>query len=307
MLASGAILDYGSIRQFASKHDKYRYDDVDRWSTSLTEQRYWARELVRVFAQAFHFARSGRKRGLKCFKSATCLAEFDQAFDEERDRRMLWRVGFELRWIESLLKSARPEIRDLRRALAFFEDQKIARGVEKVSDGITHRPVFLIRSLLRQLPAFYLSDCAAKFGALMPPEQFCQIMAASYVSRRDMRMTPARIARARNFQKCYQRLIAKAGPYEQMLKTIVERSAVINHPHRMTGDGLIWIVDEVIKMKDKLTRDELQAAMDAFIESQVLIPGRWRPIAPEELEGNSLKSRLLRAIQEDLEECKETV
>ena len=32
MLASGAILDYGSIRQFAAKHDKYRYDDVDRWT-----------------------------------------------------------------------------------------------------------------------------------------------------------------------------------------------------------------------------------------------------------------------------------
>jgi hypothetical protein len=55
MLASGAILDYGSIRQFAAKHDKYRYDDVDRWSSSLTEQRFWARELVRAFAQAFHF------------------------------------------------------------------------------------------------------------------------------------------------------------------------------------------------------------------------------------------------------------
>jgi len=26
--------DYGSIRQFAAKHDKYRYDDVDRFSSS---------------------------------------------------------------------------------------------------------------------------------------------------------------------------------------------------------------------------------------------------------------------------------
>jgi uncharacterized protein YdiU (UPF0061 family) len=307
MLASGAILDYGSIRQFAAKHDKYRYDDVDRWSTSLKEQRFWARELVRAFAQAFHFARTGRKRGLKHFRTATCLHEFDRAFDEERDRRMLWRVGFEPKQIETLLKTAQAEIRDLRRALAFFEDQKVARGIEKLSDGITHRPVFLIRSLLRQLPEFYAAQGAGQFGAMMPPEQFCKIMAASYVSRRDMRMTPARAAKARNFQKCYQRLIRRAGPYEQVLKTIVERSAVINHPHRMTGDAMIWIVDEVIQMKGKLPRGELQAAMDAFIESQVLIPGRWKPIAPEGLEGNSLKSRLLRAIQNDLEECKETV
>lgn len=307
MLASGAILDYGSIRQFAAKHDKYRYDDVDRWSTSLTEQRYWARELVRVFAQAFNFARTRKKRGLKNFRQASCLREFDDAFDEERDRRMLWRVGFAQDQIDDLLKTAQAEIRDLRRALAFFEDQKVARGIEKVSDGVTHRPVFLIRSLLRSLPSYYASDCAARFGALMPPEQFCKMMAASYVSRRDLRMTPTRIALSRNFQKCYQRLIAKAGPYEEVLKSVVERAAVINHAHRMTGDGLIWIVDEVIKMKDKLPGDELQGAMDAFIESQVLVPGGWRPINPDDLQGNSLKSRLLRAIQEDLEECKETV
>ena len=62
MLASGAILDYGSIRQFAAKHDKYRYDDVDRFSSTLSEQKFWARELVKVFAQAAHFARTGRKR-----------------------------------------------------------------------------------------------------------------------------------------------------------------------------------------------------------------------------------------------------
>jgi hypothetical protein len=141
----------------------------------------------------------------------------------------------------------------------------------------------------------------------MPADRFCKIMAASYVSRRDLRMTPARAAKVRNFQKCYQRLIAAAGPYEQVLSTLAERTAVINHPHRMTGDGMIWIVEQILKTKDKIPRDELQAAMDAFIESQVLIPGLWRPLGPDELVGNSLKARLLRAIQEDLETCKETV
>src|SRR6185436_20952820 len=73
MLAYGAILDYGSIRQFACKHDKYRYDDVDRFSTTLTEQRFWARELVKVFAQAAHFIETGRKLNLRRFKRARCL------------------------------------------------------------------------------------------------------------------------------------------------------------------------------------------------------------------------------------------
>ena len=311
MLASGAILDYGSIRQFAAKHDKYRYDDVDRFSSSLTEQRYWAREIVKVFAQAFDFALRGRRKNLRSFKQHPGLRAFDDAFGRERDQRLLWRIGFTPQQTRRLMMGARDEIRDLRRALAFFEDQKVARGMEKTSDGITHRPVFLIRNLLRRLPAYYASECASQRGAEMPADEFCRIMAATYASRRDLRMTAARVAKSRNFQKCYQRLLAKAATrgsdYAHVLKSIGERSAVINHQHRMTGNAIVAVVEEVIAYKDKLDRDELQAAMDAFVESQVLIPGRWKPIAAEDLAGNTLRSRLLKAIQDNLEECKETV
>jgi hypothetical protein len=68
MLASGAILDYGSIRQFAAKHDKYRYNDVDRYSASLAEQRGWARSLVQVFAQTMAFVQSGVKENSEQFQ-----------------------------------------------------------------------------------------------------------------------------------------------------------------------------------------------------------------------------------------------
>jgi hypothetical protein len=70
MLASGAVLDYGSIRQFAAKHDKYRFKDVDRYSASLAEQRRWARTLVQVFAQAMDFIETGEKKTLDSFKNA---------------------------------------------------------------------------------------------------------------------------------------------------------------------------------------------------------------------------------------------
>jgi uncharacterized protein YdiU (UPF0061 family) len=307
MLASGAILDYGSIRQFAAKHDKYRYDDVDRFSTTLTEQRYWARQLVQVFAQAVHFARTGRKHNLRRFKDARCLKQFDAFFEREREWRTLWRLGFTPQQIDTLRERGRSEIGDLRRALSFFEDLKVARGMEKTSDGITHQPVFLIRNLLRELPAFYLNECDAKLGAMMEPEAFCQTMAASYASKRDLKLTDTRVARAKNFQKCYQRLIAAAGDYEQVLRQIAKRSAVINHEHRMTGNGVIHVVNEIVAMKDDIRRSELQAAMDSFIESQVLIPGEWRPITEQDLQGTSARARLLRSMQDELEDCKETL
>jgi hypothetical protein len=307
MLASGAILDYGSIRQFAAKHSKYRYDDIDRFSTTLTEQKFWARELVKVFAQAFDFALTGRKRNLRHFKNARCLRHFDGWFEIEREWRTLWRLGFSPQQIDTLRRRGRREIGDLRRALSFFEEIKVARGMERLSDGITHRPVFLIRNLLRELPAHYMDECNSRAGALMEPRRFYETMAASYASRRDLRLTSTRIARAANFQKCYHRLIDAAGFYPEVLTGVRSRAAVINYEHRITGNGVIDAVGKLVALRDDVRPSQLQAAVDRFIESQVLIPEHWRPIDASELADDSSRGRLLRAMQAQVEECNETV
>ena len=311
MLASGAILDYGSIRQFAAKHDKYRFKDVDRFSASLREQRRWARLLVQVFAQAMDFMESGKKKNLRRFTEAKCLRVFDQAFDAERDYRVLWRIGFTPEQIEHLTQNAQAQIKEFHRALSYFEDLKISRGIEKVFDGFTHKPVFLIRNLLRLLPAYYVAQAISKVDeetAYMPDDIFCQFMAASYVPKRDLELTPSRVSHIRNFQECYLKLLlATAQPLDVVLKTIQERSAVINHRHRITGDAVTFIVEEIIEMKGKIKIEGLQDALDAFIESQVLIPGKWRPVPSDQLEQHTLKGRLLNKIQENLEEYKESI
>jgi uncharacterized protein YdiU (UPF0061 family) len=311
MLASGAVLDYGSIRQFAAKHDKYRFKDVDRYSASLAEQRRWARTLVQVFAQAMNFIETGTKKRLDQFKEAKCLTVFDKAFACERDRRMLWRIGFTPEQICYLLKNAGPQIRDFDRSLSYFEDRKVSKGIEKLPDGFTHSPVFLIRNLLRHLPAYYVAQSITRAGdesAYMPEEIFLRTMAASYVGRKDLKLTPASSAHVTNFQACYLRLVAAlGGPMEMVLKTLQERSAIINHRHRITGDAVTWIIEEVIAMKNKIKIDGLQDAIEAFIDSQVLIPGKWQPVPPETLQSNTLKSRLLQKIQENLEAYKESI
>ena len=311
MLASGAILDYGSIRQFAAKHDKYRFKDVDRYSASLSEQRHWARMIVKVFAQAIDFVQTGVKKTLRTFKAAECLKVFDLAFETERERRMLWRIGFTPEQIDHLMVKAPKEIDDFDKAISYFEDRKVLKGIEKLPDGFTHNPVFLIRNLLRILPSYFV---AQKIGrpddrsAYMPNEIFCKIMAASYVVKRDLELTPARIAYVQSFQESYLKLIAALGePFDDVLKSIQERSAVINHRHRLTGDAMVFIIEEVIAMKGKLKIDGLQEALDAFIDSQVLIPGKWQPVQLEQLKPDTLKSRLLNKIQANLEEYKESI
>jgi len=311
MLASGAILDYGSIRQFAAKHDKYRYNDVDRYSASLAEQRGWARSLVQVFAQTMAFIQSGVKENLNNFKSAGCLRVFDVAFQNERDQRLLWRIGFTSEQISYLMSNARKEIRDFERSLRYFEDRKVKKGIEKLPDGLTHSPVFLIRNLLRLLPAYYVAQTISRAddaSAYMPDDIFCRIMAASYAGNRDLKPTPSTASHVQRFQECYLRLVAAlGGPFDLVLKTLQDRSAVINHRHRITGDAVTWIIEEVIAMKSKIKVDGLQEALDAFIDSQVLIPGKWQPVPPEQLKSNTLKSQLLQKIHENLETYKESI
>jgi uncharacterized protein YdiU (UPF0061 family) len=311
MLASGAILDYGSIRQFAAKHDKYRYNDVDRYSASLAEQRGWARSLVQVFAQTMAFVESGVKENLNNFKNAACLRVFDAAFENERDQRLLWRIGFTPEQIAYLMNNARQEIRDFDRSLRYFEDRKVKKGIVKLPDGFTHSPVFLIRNLLRLLPAYYVAQTITRAddtSAYMPEEIFCRIMAASYISKRDLKPTASTGSHVEDFQHCYLRLVAAlGGPFDLVLKTLQERSAVINHRHRITGDAVTWIIEEVITMRNKIRIDGLQEALDAFIDSQVLIPGKWHPVPAEQLKSNTLKSQLLQKIHENLEMYKESI
>jgi hypothetical protein len=103
-------------------------------------------------------------------------------------------------------------------------------------------------------------------------------------------------------------LIAALGkPFDEVLKTIQERSAVINHRHRITGDAMVFIIEECLAMKDRMRVKGLQEALDAFIDSQVLIPGKWQPVSPEQLKENTLKSQLLMKIKENLEQYKESI
>jgi uncharacterized protein YdiU (UPF0061 family) len=311
MLASGAVLDYGSIRQFAAKHDKYRYLDVDRYSASLAEQRGWARTIIQVFAQAMSFIQSGVKENLNNFKNAASLRVFDETFARERDQRMLWRIGFTPEQTQYLMNNAQKEIRDFDRSLSYFEDRKVTKGIEKLPDGFTHNPVFLIRNLLRLLPAYYVAQTTTRVddtSAYMPDEIFCRIMAASYVGKNDLKPTATISAHVTDFQECYLRLVAAlGGPFDMVLKTLQERSAIINHRHRITGDAVTWIIEEVIAMKGKIRIDGLQEAIDAFIDSQVLIPGKWQPVPQEKLNSNTLKSQLLQKIQQNLETYKESI
>lgn len=320
MLASGGILDYGSIRRFTAKHNKYRYEDVDRFSTCLTEQKYWARNMIQTFAQVVDFVATKEKKNLKNFEQHPSLALFDECFQEERQKALLFKMGFTEEQIIRIRKHHNDKIEAFRKVLDYFEDLKTSEGEQKVPDGIDHPPIFLVRNIIRELPLYLLknfkphvpqdgSESDGLKWSIMPVEEFCQIMAASYVNQEDLTLTDRRKLKALEFQELYRSLISAVDTHneEATLKSIAKRSSIINYTYRSTGDGLTWIVNEAIEAKDQMKQQEIQEAIDRFIGSQILVPGKWKPIREEELKGPSTKARLLRKMQENLELYKETI
>ena len=61
MLIDAGIIDYGSIRQFGLRHDEYRYDDVERFSTNLNEQNRKLGFIIQTFAQLVDFLQNKTK------------------------------------------------------------------------------------------------------------------------------------------------------------------------------------------------------------------------------------------------------
>jgi len=308
MLADGALLDYGSIRQFAAKHNKYRYEDVDRFSASLTEQKLWAKKIIQNFAQAIDFIDTKEKKSLNDFDNHESLQTFDKLFEEERQRQMLYRIGFTKDQIDEIIKKHRDIVFEFSKTLHYFEEIKTSKGEQKVPDGINHPPVFLIRHLLKELPSYILEHWNIERWPIMPVKHFCEIMAASYVQKKDLMLKPSREKKALKFQELYRDLIYSidSNP-NKILKNIAERSAVINYEYRSTGDGLTWIVQEILASKNRIDWQDLHDVLERFIQSQVLVPGKWNPIDPEELKGNSVQARHLRKIQKNLEFFKETI
>ncbi|HPG28089.1 MAG TPA: hypothetical protein PLW10_20820, partial [Myxococcota bacterium] len=95
ILTDGSILDYGSVRQFGLFHHEYRFEDMDRMSTSICEQRRKARDLVRRFVQIRDLLLTGTLPALSSLRGDPLLARFDAEFEAHRRRLFLRQVGLE--------------------------------------------------------------------------------------------------------------------------------------------------------------------------------------------------------------------
>ena len=303
----GGIIDYGSVRQFGLYHHEYRYDDVQRWSTSIKEQKQKARYIVQTFAQIVDYIKNEKKKSIEDYKSHHSVHSFDKRFFDYKNRNILRKIGFPQRYTDFLLENCKKDIEDFRNDFSYFEMAKSSKGPQKVPDGINWNAIFCMRDILRELPQIYLSRGLTN---LISEAEFIDIIKSSYATKADLKRSLRRDLKIRSFQKNYTKLINKVATKfklapEKVLLDVSMRSSVINKYDRVTGDSITTIVQKIMNQKPKLTPDEVLVVLREFTAYQNLNPDKDRKISNFEAEKE--QSRLVKGMLQIVREFRDGI
>lgn len=271
VLANAGIIDYGSIRQFGLRHDQYRYDDVERFSTNLNEQRGKARFTVQVFAQAVEFLESGRKDNLEKFSNCEANRIFDREFDLEIRREFLAQLGLEISDIETALNGPQKRaVESLYSSFLKLETIKTKAGTRKLPDGVNRPAVFNLRKLLRELPDVAFDE--NRVWKAPDAATVLELMRTSFAKRTDLKLRGSLKPKIDIFVKNYIDFMSSVlgeKPHPAKLRSWRQRSRQKNFEGRITGNGSEYLVEEIVRSRKRgVTLDDLRQAIELFIASQ---------------------------------------
>ena len=286
ILTDGSILDYGSVRQFGLFHRDYRFEDVDRFSTSLTEQRRKARQIVQRFAQVRDLLLSGRLSPLSKFRNDPTLARFDRVFDQECRRLFLHQIGFEPEQVAEWVEQPPDALRELMRIHRRFEKCRSSRGLHRVPDGLSWNAIYCMRDVLRELPQRLLEEMD-QGASRIDSAAFLELALSDYASPADCRATAYRHREALAYQRLYCEVLSAAAHSEgrdlsQLLIALAPRAVSRNPYARMTGDGFAHASKQLAKHCGNLSADEVYRLIEAFADVRDATPG-VEPRSPRDL------------------------
>lgn len=272
VLMDGSMIDFGSIRQFGLFHSEYRYDDDDRYSTSIAEQKRKVRDTVQTFAQLVDYLINKEKKSAKLFKESKWTHKFDKLFYEHKQKNLLYKLGFSKESQELLFKKAKPEVDALLGPFSYFERCKSKEGLQKVADGINWNAIYCMRDILRELPQLYLSRSES-----IERDEFIEIIKSFYANKEDLVANSYRDKKIDEFQEAYWKLVKKASKLnfegaDTTLLNMTMRSSIINKIDRVTGDSISEIVQKVMDLKPKIKPCQLFEVLRDFADIQDLRP-----------------------------------
>lgn len=274
ILMDGGIIDYGSIRQFGLFHYEYRYDDVERFSTSIIEQKSKAKYMIQTFIQAIDFIKSSEKKPLQDFANHQLLTRFDETFEEQKNLNILKKIGLSEKRSKQVLRREKQLVEDFRKTFSYFEKAKTKAGEMEISDGKTWDAVFNMRNILRELPQIILAE-----DRLLEPDEFLEVIQSCFALPEDLELNSYRRAKIADFQKNYCEILNKTSrifqeDYQETLLHVIARSQVINKPNRLTGDAVTHIVEYIMQNRKTLNADTLYDVLQDLVNTQNLDPER---------------------------------
>ena len=321
ILARAGIIDYGSVRLFGLRHDQYRYNDEDRYSTNLNEQRAKAKLTVQIFIQMVDYLNTSEKKPLSHYNQHPLLKKFDCVFEHEIHSYFLKQLGLKPTWIKKVMDQKPRLLKSLYGSYVKLESMKVKRKLRKTVDGVNRPPKFNLRNLIRELPQHLREK-----GHPIETQQLFEMILSSHVTRVDKRLTAPIRRHIDNFQSDYLALLdviihsTKGHPIDDLnkkkshiLQDIAERASIYNRPDRVTGNALIIIVETLLKSKKRgLKHMELQSIIDMFIAKQSFGPrgrqGHLQLISSKQGKSLSKKeSRLMKRVLNILQDHSEDI
>jgi len=276
ILANGGIIDYGSVRQFGLFHHEYRYDDVDRMSTNIPEQRVKARYIVQNFAQLADYLIRGRKRPIKHFRNDPALKLFDRNFQKVLHSLLLSKLGFGEKETEYLIQNHPGLVLRFKKIHSYFEKAKSSRGTYQIEDGITCDAIFCMGDLHRKLSQEYFRQVTENGTASphVPARDFIEMMKSSYAKHHDLRLNRGRRERVKEFQRLYFKMIRvsakrfRSGDLKKAFWSLSMRASVKNPENRLTGDGVLSVTSSLIRNQKTLDFEQRQQVILHLVEFQ---------------------------------------
>jgi hypothetical protein len=261
-----AILDYGSIRQFGLFHKEYRYDDIERFSTNILEQKQKARYIVQTFAQITDYLENGKKRPISDFDRDPALKQFDEHFDKYKKLFLLRKIGMSDRCQSFLMECSDKLVSEFQKEFEYFERLQSQIGVYKVEDGITSNAIFSMRDFLREYPKVLLSHFQA-----VETHELINMIQSSYATEEDLNLTEEIHQHATALQNRYLEIIKTLATYSRQTinRTLLEitmRSALLNRFDQITGNGILRATESILK--NEPGNKKIQLLVDEFIHFQ---------------------------------------
>lgn len=298
VLANAGIIDYGSIRQFGLRYDQYRYDDIDRFSTNLNEQKNKARLMIQVFAQIVDYLKSSgsEKKPLALYKKHKVLKKFDKFFDKHKTLYFLRQLGLSKLGAEKIYEKHTASIQLTFRTFEDLEKMKALKKLNPVADGVNNLPLFNMRKALLFFSKLFLNSEPVSDKEAVIQQIYSQILVEEVPDHK--KTLSQKISK--KLLKLHQGLaqIYKWAQDEgENAKEMQSRCFQGNREDRVTGNALIHIVNEILDERKKgLKRASLQQLIDCCIieQSQEKLRPRHRDF--KEKKAEKLFSRVLSII-----------